>query len=347
MWTTPEVLRLLASVPLAMLFVLLLRDHREDRSARATLFFLACSLANAVLPLFPVQRTGAFLAETLYLFSCLVAASFWVLAKVHFDDDFRLGRRHLALLAGTALVAWVCWLGLNNRLPSDWVVSTPRSLFALLPKLIGLAFIVHALLTVYVGTRSDLVVSRLKLRYPVLWLTGTYIFLKLLTDAFVLGTPAEKSAEALTDLLRFLLCAGLITASFQVRPDLLRPPRMEPDSPVLDPRLAEELLRLVEHDRVFRQEGLTIGALAQRLAAHEHKVRQLINDQLGFRNFNAFLNHYRVREAQRLLADPEARHRNVAEVAYEVGFRSLGPFNKAFKDETGRTPTEFRSARLG
>jgi AraC-like DNA-binding protein len=347
MWTTPEILRLLASVPLAMLFALLLRDHREDRSAQATLFFLACSLGNAVLPLFPLERAGPFLAETLYLLSCLVAASFWVLAKVHFDDDFRFSRRHLALLLGATLVAWVCWLGLNHRLPAGWLASTPRSFFALLPKLVGLAFVVHALLTVYVGTRSDLVVSRLKLRYPVLWLTGTYIFLKLLTDAFVLGTPAEKSADAMADLVRFLLCAGLITASFQVRPDLLRPPRVESDAPVLDPRLAEELHRLVEEEGVYRQEGLTIRALAQRLAAHEHKVRQLINDQLGFRNFNAFLNHYRVREAQRLLADPEARHRNVAEVAYEVGFRSLGPFNKAFKDETGRTPTEFRSARLG
>ena len=47
MWSTPEVLRLLAAVPLAMLFVLLLRDHREDRSARATLFFLACSLRTS------------------------------------------------------------------------------------------------------------------------------------------------------------------------------------------------------------------------------------------------------------------------------------------------------------
>jgi AraC-like DNA-binding protein len=346
MWSTAEVLRLLASVPLATLFVLLLWDYREDRSARATLVFLACCLGNALLPLFPAERTGAVLAELLFLLSSLVAPSFWVLAKVHFDDDFRLGKRHLALLAFATLVAWLSWLGLTGRLPAGWVAATPTSLFVLLPKLIGLAFMVHALLTVYVGTRSDLVVARLKLRYPVLWLTGTYIFAKLLTDALVLGTPAQKPAEGLTDLARFLLAATLVAASLRVRPDLLRPPRVEADAPVLDPRLAEELRRLVEVEQVFRQEGLTIRALAQRLAAHEYKVRQLVNSQLGFRNFNAFLNHYRIREAQRLLADPEGRHRNVAEVAFEVGYRSLGPFNKAFKDATGQTPTEFRSARL-
>jgi len=345
MWSTSEVLRLAASLPLAMLAALLLRDYREDRSARATLFFLTCSIGNALVPLLPAERTGAFLAETLFLLSSLVAPSFWVLAKVHFDDDFRLGKRHLTLLAFATLVAWGCWLGLHGRLPVPW--AAPPSLFVLLPKLIGLGFVVHALLTVYVGTRSDLVVSRLKLRYPVLWLTGTYILVKLLSDALLLGTPAKGSADQVTDLARFLLSAGLVTASFRVRPELLRPARLEPDAPVLDPRLAEELRKLVEQERIFRQEGLTIGGLAQRLAAHEYKVRQLINDQLGFRNFNAFLNHYRIRDAQRLLADPEGRHRNVAEVAYEVGFRSLGPFNKAFKDATGRTPTEFRGARLG
>jgi AraC-like DNA-binding protein len=345
MWSTSEVLRLAASLPLAMLAALLLRDYREDRSARATLFFLACSIGNALVPLFPAERTGTFVAETLFLLSSLVAPSFWLLAKVHFDDDFRLGKRHLALLAFATLVAWGCWLGLHGRLPVPW--TPPESLFVLLPKLIGLAFMIHALLTVYVGTRSDLVVSRLKLRYPVLWLTGTYILVKLLSDALLLGTPAKEAAEQVTDVARFLLSAGLVTASFRVRPELLRPARVDPDLPVLDPRLAEQLRRLVEEEQVFRQEGLTIGLLAQRLGAHEYKVRQLINDQLGFRNFNAFLNHYRVRDAQRLLGDPDGRHRNVAEVAYEVGFRSLGPFNKAFKDATGRTPTEYRSARLG
>jgi AraC-like DNA-binding protein len=80
--------------------------------------------------------------------------------------------------------------------------------------------------------------------------------------------------------------------------------------------------------------------------AHEHKVRQLINSRLGFRNFNAFLHHFRIQEARRVLADPAQSHVGVAQVAYQVGYRSLGPFNKAFKELTGLTPTEFRTARL-
>lgn len=333
MWTTLEVLQLLAAVPLALLFVLLVRDHLADRSARATLFFVSASLAHSFVTFVPATSTAG---TGLYLLGSLVAGSFWVLAKVHFDDDFRLGSRHLALLAVSLLAS---------------ALASPASgpagpLLRLLPKVIGLAFAVHALLTIYVGAHSDLVVSRLRLRYVVLWSTGTYILLKLLLDAFVEGSPAQAPADLLAGVVRGLLAFGLIALSLSVRPDILRPPRVDPEAPVVDPRLAVHLHRLMEEEYVYRQEGLTIGGLADRMAVHEYKVRQLINDQLGFRNFNAFLNHYRVREAQRLLADPDTRHRNVAEVAYEVGYRSLAPFNKAFKDTTGQTPTEFRSARL-
>ena len=333
MWTTLEVLQLLAAVPLALLFLLLVRDHSADRSARATLFFVSASLAHSFIAFVPAASA---LGTFCYLLGSLVAGSFWVLAKVHFDDDFRLGPRHVALLAGSLLAS---------------AFASPASglagpLVRLLPRVIGLAFAVHALLTLYAGARSDLVVSRLRLRYVVLWSTGTYILLKLLLDAFVEGSPAQAPAELLAGVVRGLLSFGLIALCLRVSPDILRPPRVDPEAPAVDPRLAGLLHRLMEEERIYRQEGLTIGGLAERMAVHEYRVRQLINDQLGFRNFNAFLNHYRVREAQRLLADPDARHRNVAEVAYGVGYRSLAPFNKAFKDTTGQTPTEFRSARL-
>jgi AraC-like DNA-binding protein len=333
MWTTLEVLHLLAAVPLALLFVLLVRDHPSDPSARATLFFVTVSLVHAFDPF---VSTDSPLGKAVWVVGGLTAASFWVLAKVHFDDDFSFSWRHAALLAIPLAAAWV----------SRTEDGGASALLRLLPKVIGLAFVIHALLTVYVGARSDLVVSRLRLRYVVLWSTGTYILMKTLLDAFVEGSPTEAPAELLAACVRSLLAFGLIAMSLSVRPEILRPPRLVPEAPVLDPRLAESLHRLVEDGAIYREEGLTIGALAERMAVHEYKVRQLINDHLGFRNFNAFLNHYRVREAQRLLSDPETRHRNVAEVAYEVGYSSLAPFNRAFKDTTGQTPTEFRSARL-
>jgi AraC-like DNA-binding protein len=133
--------------------------------------------------------------------------------------------------------------------------------------------------------------------------------------------------------------------SFRLAPEVLRAPRAALDGPALDPALAERLQRLVEVDEVFRHEGLTIRDLAERLGAQEYKVRQLINAQLGFKNFNAFLNRYRVAAAEKVLVDPTCTHLGVAEIAYQVGYRSLGTFNRAFKDATGRTPSEHRTSR--
>jgi AraC-like DNA-binding protein len=89
-------------------------------------------------------------------------------------------------------------------------------------------------------------------------------------------------------------------------------------------RCADKLAALIEADRVYAIPGLTIGMLAERLGEREYKVRQIINSQLGFRNFNAFLNHYRVRDARRLLADPGQSTVGIAEVAYRLGYVSSG-----------------------
>ena len=99
-------------------------------------------------------------------------------------------------------------------------------------------------------------------------------------------------------------------------------------------------------ERAYRQEGLTSGALAAKLALPEYRLRQLINEGLGHRNFNAFLNHYRIAEAKAALVDTTQNDVPILTIAMDSGFQSVGPFNRAFKAATGQTPTEYRRAAL-
>ncbi len=78
----------------------------------------------------------------------------------------------------------------------------------------------------------------------------------------------------------------------------------------------------------------------------EYRLRRVINQQLGYRNFNAFINRWRLDEARAALADPARRALPVLSIALEAGFQSIGPFNRAFKTSTGLTPTEFRKQKL-
>jgi YesN/AraC family two-component response regulator len=87
---------------------------------------------------------------------------------------------------------------------------------------------------------------------------------------------------------------------------------------------------LIEEKKVYRNEGLTIRELSEMLSEQEYKVRRLIKGELGFRNFNDFLNKYRVNEAYEILSDPSQTRKTIREIAYGLRYQSIGPFNKAF-----------------
>lgn len=346
MWTSVDVLRLLTASHLLVFTALLLRDHRRDRSAVASVFFILSAACHLVQPLIEAGAWSAPLVHAVVLGGLLVPAAFWVLTRVHFDDDCCLRAWHWAAIAAFEAAGYFAWLiGREPAVAALPLVAGHTALWTLFPKLLSLLIVAHALFNVYAGSRADLVVSRLRLRYWILGLTGTYVLVERAARALAEGTAGQATVESLYVVSVFVLVWGVLVASTLVQPALLKPSRPPAPDPVADPRLAEQLRRLLEVEQVFREEGLTIAALAARLGAHEYKVRQLVNLQLGFKNFNAFLHHYRLAEAQRALADPARRHLTVAQVAFEVGYASLGPFNRAFKEATGLTPTEFRAAR--
>ncbi len=108
-----------------------------------------------------------------------------------------------------------------------------------------------------------------------------------------------------------------------------------------------EKLRALMSAGIYRTEGLTVAALAAQVGVPEHQLRKLINGALGFRNFSSFLNSYRIEDAKTALADPENARKQVIQIALDLGYGSIAPFNRAFKQATGKTPTDFRKGRLG
>jgi len=336
-----EALLLLAASHVFLIGAILLRRHRRDRSAVASSLFTFAVVCHLVLPLLLRHRAPAVLVSLALLGEIAHPFAFWVVARVHFDDDFSLLPRHWWFLAALEGVGYVCWL-LTRESGTLEISRAEPVVWVLLPKLLSLVVTLHACLHVYLGCRGDLVLSRLKLRYGVLLVCGGYLLIEALFEVLLQGSEARALAEQTHAVTSFVLAFGVSLASLAA-PDLLKPSVILAPGPILEPQLAERLQQLIEVEQVFREEGLTISTLAARLDAQEYRVRQLINSQLGFRNFNAFLNHYRVREARKTLGDPARRHLGIAQVAYEVGYSSLGPFNKAFKERTGRTPSEFRA----
>ena len=97
---------------------------------------------------------------------------------------------------------------------------------------------------------------------------------------------------------------------------------------------------------LYLEAGLTIGGLADVLSVPEHRLRRLINGGLGYRNFAAFVNDYRIREAKRRLSDPEMAREQIIQHAFSLVYASLAPFNRAFRERVGVSPTEYREGAL-
>jgi AraC-like DNA-binding protein len=82
--------------------------------------------------------------------------------------------------------------------------------------------------------------------------------------------------------------------------------------------------------------------LAKALGMPDHRLRLLINTHLGYQNFSVFLNRYRIPCAKTILIDQERAILPVLTIALELGYGSIGPFNRAFKQTTDFTPSEYR-----
>ncbi|MHA7873540.1 MAG: helix-turn-helix domain-containing protein, partial [Hyphococcus sp.] len=63
-------------------------------------------------------------------------------------------------------------------------------------------------------------------------------------------------------------------------------------------------------------------------------------------NFSAFLNARRIEDAKVMLSDPAMAKKQVLQIALELGYASIAPFNRAFKAATSQTPTEYRKEKL-
>ena len=118
-------------------------------------------------------------------------------------------------------------------------------------------------------------------------------------------------------------------------------------APLLDTATAEayttKLLRFVEEEKPFLNPALSLRLLAEQIEIHPNQLSWLLNQRLG-KNFNEFVNHYRIALFKKLAVDPSNAHISIIGLAYESGFNSKTVFNTYFKKETGMTPRAFMKA---
>ncbi len=273
-----------------------------------------------------------------------VAGMFWLFAVVVFED------RPLTALRWVPAVILMAAALLSVVLPEPgqtWLWAA-RNIF-------GALLSAHVVLLIALGWSGDLLESRRRMRGLVLGLGGV-----LAVTNVIMGLAARFAHQGDLQLfmtggpygiaLTAVVIAAIAVMFLQPRPAVFSAVRLTVAGPDVRAEAAERLMlqnlnALMAADG-WRHEGLTIGAVARELDAPEHRLRRLINQRLGHRNFADFVNSYRIEAAKTRLGDPREARATIGTIAFDLGYGSLGPFNRAFRAATGSTPTEWRRQAL-
>ncbi|WP_428408032.1 helix-turn-helix domain-containing protein [Hyphococcus sp.] len=271
---------------------------------------------------------------------------FWWFAAALFDDNFRwrwwrfapaviipfLHIGHIWAPPGAVeTLLWYSHVGLNSVMFLD------------------------ALRLALANASDDLVNPRRRFRFALAVTVGVF-------GLIIASAETIERNYLLPDTLRMVHAAAIFVLTLVFAVWLLRPRMALFAAPAPDPetswaaqaqkalpgdRPAYERLMALMEEGVYRQEGLTVAALAEKVGVPEHQLRKLINGALGFRNFSSFLNARRIEDAKAELSNRDNARKQIIQIALDLGYGSIAPFNRAFKQATGQTPTEYRKAALG
>lgn len=337
------VIRMLAIGQVLLIAIVIGRGAAPRRLRIATGALLICTCAYLTLQTPIFQMLGIAFQLAIALGAQLVPLMLWVFAHLLFERriDWRVcGAASLVILIGWAVLNF----GYDRGAPPD----DHRFLIAItIQRGADLLLLGHAMLIALAERGDDLIEKRRRLRVGFVVMVACLATMVILFE-FAFGFDRMPQPAVLIQAIVILVATGALGAALlQSDAELLFDPAAAPE-PALSPaeHVLKQKLDAAMAAGAYRALALSIGQLAAQLGAPEHRLRALINQRLGYRNFSAFLNHHRIAEAKRLLADPAHVSIPILTIAMDLGYGSLAPFNRAFRENTGQAPSDFRRAAI-
>lgn len=283
------------------------------------------------------------LSSVLHIVRNVAPGLFMVLCWRVFSDGARVSRGLLAL--------WALQTVLEISLTSANSQHAPVGIAA---ALLQLLFLCNGLYWTVKGWDADLIERRRDLRWVFLAVVGGYVLAAVLLERLLLSWQGPLIFPVHIGLSIF----GVVLASIgmyslfgsgietylatgqDTPPSKTKAPAADVDRDSSD---LDRLRKALHEEHVYRRSDLSIAVLAAQLSMPEYRLRRLIHDGLDYRNFNALLHHYRIADACRVFEDREQRTVPILTVALSLGYNSINPFNRAFRELKGMTPSEFRN----
>ncbi len=342
--TIDLVFRYGAVTALLVFAVLLLRGHRDSWPGRLGIATALCTAAYLICSV-----SDNYWVELILMPACIAnAALVWMFGLSLFEDRFRAEPWHWGVLIFLLVRGY--WNILLGPLGVPHLPTYLNGTHQIV--LVGMG--VHLAWVAWRGRADDLIEDRRRFRLLFIAFLATMMLVVGAYELQIGDGPPAFELQLLQAVVIWFVAVALLVRAATLSPDALffptaaAPTQDEADEP--QPHAVRQIAaRDLEALEVWlgKREGLftpalTIGSLAEQLKIPEHRLRRLINQELKFRNFNDFLNQYRTEEAKQRLRDPELARLPILTIAMDLGYGSIGPFNRAFKERQGMTPSTYR-----
>jgi len=291
----------------------------------------------------PVLRLSGAPGPIAHFASGCAVVFLWWFCLACFDRQFRP--------RGAVLAAGLSWTALAA---ATRMIAEPVPALSYTQVGFGLGIVAHLIWRLCAEREGDLIQKRYDARAMVAVLLGGLLLIDLLADLFF-GFAWRPRLFAMAQNAAILgFSVWLAGRVLGVRTDVISFDGIAPAAPtaalaetcgkdgLANDELRQRLLGLIEVERIHLDPELSFTAFVQRMNAPERTVRKLINQELRFDHFRSFLNHYRLAEARRILADSRRSTDKLIAVALDSGFASLASFNRVFRAAEDCTPSQFR-----
>lgn len=327
----------------------------EGTLARLISLYCLCLSAYTVVSIsFAASSPVAF--YILFRLATLAPFLLWFIAFLMFVDNGKI-TPVVWIAMGYFVLARGIGMGIALFYPEILANTIGFTVIYFLPQLILLYFSLHTIYLAWADHHHDLIEERRNVRMIFVVVMGIIIiaivgadFMNLLQRFVVMDcfTSLYPLPSTLVSLYIFATAFTFNIMMFRINDNALSlladlsaitPAPLKETKPAATPKHVEQLMTVMREQKLYVKTGLTIADLATELKMQEYRVRRLINQQLGYRNFNQFLNNYRINEARELLVQSDA---SISNIALDVGYASLSVFNKAFRERYNLTPREYR-----
>jgi len=327
-----------SGVGIALMVCFILKKNIKHSSSMFYLFLLNISTVSHFLGFTPdVFQLPYSLQMGFRFLDIFQVPLIWLFALSLFEKDFNLSRFHILVCSG------FCFLVFMERLVQFEFIENLPAWWAALVNGLTLLIILHMVTVTLLGRSDDLIEKRRKSRiYLVLICAFSAIAVT------VLGSIIFHEYQATVTVIS--IWPAIILISFWLL-DIDNkkflfdeaPNELKNELSFRDRNLQEKLNRQLDENQCFLEKNLSIETLAKRLGVAEHRLREFINQTLGYKNFSTFINVYRISAIKEAFRNSDNKHIPILSIALDHGFNSLSPFNRAFKKIEGITPTEFRN----